>query len=275
MKKKTILVIDDDEMNLQIAKMILEKKLPCEVICASTGHDGLEILRNRRVDLVLLDILMPDFDGIETLQELRADERIKNVPVMMLTALGDVENIQKVGTLGVKDYIKKPFMPADFIKRVEKKLSETNSAEILLTGDDENELRGMKKIIEENFPHEVQIAATYGEAVKILREKNFALIIASANMKFIDGFKLLKFVESDEKFSEIPFALTTSDKILSVIDKINAPQVEETAETAAPTVEKPSGKEKMQHDSPVIHTGKKKIGNVVTNLIGYELDVHV
>lgn len=275
MKKKTILVIDDDEMNLQIAKMILEKKLPCEVICASTGHDGLEILRNRRVDLVLLDILMPDFDGIETLQELRADERIKNVPVMMLTALGDVENIQKVGTLGVKDYIKKPFMPADFIKRVEKKLSETNSAEILLTGDDENELRGMKKIIEENFPHEVQIAATYGEAVKILREKNFALIIASANMKFIDGFKLLKFVESDEKFSTIPFALTTSDKILSVIDKINAPQVEETAETAAPTVEKPSGKEKMQHDSPVIHTGKKKIGNVVTNLIGYELDVHV
>ena len=275
MKKKTILVIDDDEMNLQIAKMILEKKLPCEVICASTGHDGLEILRNRRVDLVLLDILMPDFDGIETLQELRADERIKNVPVMMLTALGDVENIQKVGTLGVKDYIKKPFMPADFIKRVEKKLSETNSAEILLTGDDENDLRGMKKIIEENFPHEVQIAATYGEAVKILREKNFALIIASANMKFIDGFKILKFVESDEKFSEIPFALTTSDKILSVIDKINAPQVEETAETAAPTVEKPSGKEKMQHDSPVIHTGKKKIGNVVTNLIGYELDVHV
>lgn len=275
MKKKIILVIDDDEMNLQIAKMILEKKLPCEVLCAANGHDGLEILRNRRVNLVLLDILMPDFDGIETLQELRADERIKNASVMMLTASGDVENIQKVGTLGVKDYIKKPFLPADLIKRVEKKLAETNSAEILLIGDDENELHGMKKIIEENFPHEVQTAANYDEAREFLRERNFTLIIASANMKFIDGFKILKFVESDEKFSAIPFALTTSDKILSVIDKINAPQVEEIAKTDAPTIEKPSGKEKMQHDSPVIHTGKKKIANVVTNFIGYELDVHV
>ena len=145
MRKKKILVIDDDEMNLQIAKMILEKKLPCEVLCATGGHEGLEILRNRRVNLVLLDILMPEFDGIETLREIRDDKRIKNVSVMMLTASGDVENIQKVGTLGVKDYIKKPFMPADLIKRVEKKLSEINSADILLIGDETTELLNMKK----------------------------------------------------------------------------------------------------------------------------------
>ena len=59
--EEKILVVDDDEMNLQIAKMILERKLACEVICASSGFDGLEILRNERVNLVLLDILMPDW----------------------------------------------------------------------------------------------------------------------------------------------------------------------------------------------------------------------
>ena len=260
MRTKTILVIDDDEMNLKVAKMLLERKLPCEVLCAAGGHEGLEILRNRRVNLVLLDILMPEFDGIETLREIRDDERIKNVPVMMLTASGDVENIQKVGTLGVKDYIKKPFMPADLIKRVEKKLSEINSADILLIGDETTELLNMKKIIDENFPHEVRTAATFDEAAEILRDMNFDLIIASANMKFVDGFKILQFVASDEKFSAIPFALTTSDKLLEVLDKINAPQIEKISETDKP---------------PIIHGKKKKFANVVTNLIGYQLDLHI
>ncbi len=53
MRKKKILVIDDDEMNLQIAKMILEKKLSCEIICTDNGKDGVEILRREQVNLVL------------------------------------------------------------------------------------------------------------------------------------------------------------------------------------------------------------------------------
>ena len=126
MREKIILVIDDDEMNLQIAKMILEKKLQCKVLVADNGVEGLEILKNHHVNLVLLDIMMPDFDGIEMLQEIRGDAQIKEVPVMMLTASGDIDDIQKVGTLGVKDCIKKPFMPADLVLRVEKKLAETH-----------------------------------------------------------------------------------------------------------------------------------------------------
>lgn len=298
MREKKILVIDDDEMNLQIAKMVLEKKLACEVVCASSGIDGLEILRSQRINLALLDIMMPDFDGIETLKEIRGDERIKNVPVMMLTASGDVENIHKVGALGVKDYIKKPFMPADLIKRVEKKLSEIHLEEVLIIGDDEEELRGMKEIIEENFPHEALTAANFDAATKILREMDFDLLIACADMKLVDGFKIMKFISSDEKFSAIPFAITTSDKLLEVVEKINQPEVEEIeslteeiAETDAPTIEKlpveekASAEEKIADDSPslakkaddspVIHSDKKKIANVVTTLIGYELDIHI
>lgn len=298
MRKKKILVIDDDEMNLQIAKMVLEKKLACEVVCASSGIDGLEILRSQRINLALLDIMMPDFDGIETLREIRGDERVKHVPVMMLTASGDVDNIHKVSALGVKDYIKKPFMPADLIKRVEKKLSEIHSEEVLIIGDDEEELRGMKEIIEENFPHEALTAANFDAATKILREMDFDLLIACADMKLVDGFKIMKFISSDEKFSAIPFAITTSGKLLEVIEKINQPEVEEIeslteeiAETDAPTIEKlpveekASAEEKIADDSPslakkaddspVIHSDKKKIANVVTTLIGYELDIHI
>ena len=267
MRKKKILVIDDDEMNLQIAKMILEKKLACEVIGAANGVDGLEILRNERVNLVLLDIMMPEMDGMETLSKIRGDERIKKVSVMMLTATVEKDLIQRSMALDVTDYIKKPFMPADLVKRVEKKLSEIHSEEILLIGDDETELRGMKELIEENFAHEALTAANFDEAAEILHEVNFDLIIACADMKFIDGFKIMKLIASDERFSAIPFVLTTADKLLEVIDKINAPQVEEISE--------PPTEEKISDEPPVIHTEKKRIANVVTNLIGYELDIHI
>ena len=257
MSKKVVLVIDDDDMNLQIAKMVLERKLPCEVIGVDNGVEGIEVLKSRRVNLVLLDIMMPDFDGIETLQEIRGDEQIKDVPVMMLTASGDIENIQKVGLLGVKDYIKKPFMPADLVSRVEKKLAEGHAEEILLIGDDKKTLQNMQKVIEENFPHEALIAAAYDEATKILREREPILIIACADMKFVDGFKMLAFIAGDEKFKNIPLALTTPEKISELIEKINQPEIEKVAESA------------------VVRAEKKKLANVVTNLIGYELDLKI
>lgn len=279
--KKKILVIDDDEMNLQIAKMILERKLPCEVICASGGIDGLEILREQRVHLVLLDIMMPDFDGIETLQEIRDDDRIKDVPVIMLTASGDVENIQKVSDLNVKDYIKKPFMPADLVKRIEKKLSEVHLEEILLLGDDESVLRGMKELIEENFPHEALIATSVAATEKILREQEITLIIACADMKFITGFNFLMLVASDDKFSAIPFVLTDSDKLLEVVERINSPQVEnppnETEEKitdALPAEKDAEKKAEISKEIPakvVTQSEKNKLPSIVTNIIGYAL----
>ena len=127
MRQKKILVVDDDEMNLNIARMILERKLPCKVLTVDNGIDALDMLRAERVSLVLLDIMMPEFDGMETLAEIRADERIKNVPVMMLTATVEKDLIQRAMALGVRDYIKKPFLPADLITRVSKKLTKDKS----------------------------------------------------------------------------------------------------------------------------------------------------
>ncbi len=285
MREKVILVIDDDEMNLQIAKMILEKKLPCKVIGVDNGFDGLEILRTQRVNLVLLDILMPVYDGIEMLQDIRGNEQMKDIPVMMLTASGDIDDIQKAGKLGVKDYIKKPFMPADLIARVEKKLAEEPpGAEILLVGDDENILQEMRQIIELNFNHEVSIAKSVEE---ILSVGEADLIIACADMKFVDGVKILSLIASEEKFKVVPFALTTPEKLLELIEKLKPEKIEE------PPVEEPPVEEKIWSkptepviekeppiveevaDSAVIHKEKKKLANVITTLIGYDLDVKI
>ncbi|MBR4153701.1 MAG: response regulator [Selenomonadaceae bacterium] len=318
MKEKTVLVVDDDEMNLQIAKMILERKLPCKVICVDNGLSAIEILKSRYVSLVLLDVLMPDFDGIETLQEIRNDKRTRNVPVMMLTASVDRENIQKAGMLGVKDYIRKPFLPADLVERVKKKLDEEKpSADILLIGDEKDKMEEMKKIIERNFNHDVSIAYTEADAEKALTEIDVSLILACADMKFVEGFKILSFLAEHRKFDEIPFAVTTSDKILEIVDNLKKPKIEEVPEVEeAPKVETkpeleekpevkeepevakkpdkepPKVEEKPAEETPakekvwkkpthkikeaaITPAEKKKLTKVVTNLIGYDLDLRI
>lgn len=173
---------------------------------------------------------MPAYDGIEMLQDICLNKRTKDIPVIMLTASSDIDSIQKAGALDVKNYIEKPFMPKDLIRRVEKKLAEIHSEEILLIGDNGTILQEMRRIIEENFSHEALIASSIAAAEELLRTVDFDLIIASADMKFVDGFKIMNFIASDEKFSTIPFALTTSDKLLELVEKINQPEAEEPAD---------------------------------------------
>ena len=262
MRKKKVLVIDDDEMNLQIAKMILERKLPCEVIGVDNGLEGLDVLRQQHISLVLLDIMMPYFDGIETLQEIRNDARIKEVPIMMLTASSDVENIQKVSMLGVTDYIKKPFMPADLIDRVGQKLAQERYSGILLFGDDEEVLQEMRTVIEDNFPHEAIIATSIPKARKILSDTEIDLIIADANVKFLRGVKFMSLLANDEALNKIPFAVTAVANLIDLVEKIN--------------IESP--KEKISDTgtgSAVIHKSKKKLANVVTTFIGYDLNIKI
>ena len=219
-----VLVIDDDDINLQVAKMILEKKLPCRVITADNGIQGLEILRRQYVRVVLLDIMMPDMDGIEVLKEIRADNKLKNLPVMMLTASTDKDNIKQAITLNVKDYIRKPFLPAGLISRVEKKLVIKANVEeiskILVIDDDENNLHELKKILEDHFPHEVLTANSGINGMEVLRNSEVNLVIANTAMRFINGFRILDFMHKDEKLKKIPAILTASEDSYDVINKI-------------------------------------------------------
>ena len=121
---KTIMVVDDDDMNLQMAEFILKKEMDAEVILADSGYKCIEQLqKNSKVDLILLDIQMPRLDGIKTLEMIRARSEWSNIPVIFLTATADKSTVIKASQLGVKDYIKKPFMPNDLVERVNKVLA--------------------------------------------------------------------------------------------------------------------------------------------------------
>ncbi len=114
----TILVVDDDEVNLELAEMIIDAKLGYNVLRASSGRQALEVLTQNKVDLILLDVMMPGLDGMQTLQMIRDNPKTKDIPVILLTAAGDVMTVVKGSKLGIKDYIKKPFDSDDLVDRI-------------------------------------------------------------------------------------------------------------------------------------------------------------
>ena len=119
--KKIVYVEDEMEM-IDLVKLILNRK-GYEVIGAAGGREGLDIIRDVLPDLVLLDLMMPDIEGWDVYQQMRADEATKNIPVIVVTA--KAQNIDKVLGLHiakVNDYISKPFSPQDLVTSVEKVL---------------------------------------------------------------------------------------------------------------------------------------------------------
>ena len=269
---RIVLVIDDDDMNLQVAKMVLERKVKCRVLTALSGKEGLEILRSQDVSLVLLDIMMPDFDGIATLQEIRSDELLSEMPVMMLTASGDVEDIKKSASLGVKDYIKKPFMPTELIERVTKKLLAIDDEElekILLVGDDKVDFRLTRRVLEEKFAYEVLLVSSVEAAIEFLHNNEVSLIMVSSEMKFIAGFRLLSFIASDERLKEIPVVLTTDNALFKSFAKLSPDIASDTSIVSAIV-------EVAEIDSHcAVTVDVSKLVEPVTNFLGEHFDVGV
>jgi len=105
-----VLVVDDVEMNRDLLARRV-RRLGHEVLLAEDGVQALEALRSRPVDVVLLDIMMPNTNGYEVLEAMAADESLRQVPVIMISAIDEKESIARCIELGADDYLPKPFDP--------------------------------------------------------------------------------------------------------------------------------------------------------------------
>jgi two-component system, chemotaxis family, response regulator WspR len=127
MDKKRILIVEDDSF---VAEVYFAKltEMGYEAILAQNGEEGLENLKKDKIDLILLDILMPIMNGMEMLEEIKKNEDWKNIPVILLTNVGEKESIQKVREMGVKNYlIKSHFTPAEVIEKIESVFKENKT----------------------------------------------------------------------------------------------------------------------------------------------------
>jgi two-component system cell cycle response regulator len=116
---KSILIVEDFPETLQMLKTIMEQE-GYEVVTAETGETALEVLSTRRIDLVLLDIMLPRVDGFEVNRRIKQDPRTRKVPVIALTAFDVPEIVSKCMTAGADDVILKPFQIDNLLKTVRK-----------------------------------------------------------------------------------------------------------------------------------------------------------
>ena len=117
---KHILCIEDEPEMIDLIRLILGRR-GFEVIGAGGGKEGLEKMRQSKPDLVLLDLMMPDIDGWEVYQQMKADEKTKDIPVIVVTAKAQsIDKVLGLHIAKVDDYIAKPFSPQELLNSVDK-----------------------------------------------------------------------------------------------------------------------------------------------------------
>jgi class 3 adenylate cyclase len=110
MKHPKILIVDDEPFNVDYLEQELED-LNYLIMTASNGKEALDQVRSEKPDLILLDIMMPVMDGFEVLEQLKVDPLLRNIPVIVISAMNDLESVVKGIQLGAEDYLPKPFEP--------------------------------------------------------------------------------------------------------------------------------------------------------------------
>ena len=242
-RESVILIVDHDEMNLNVLKFILEKGLPTyKISVAGNAIGALNVVHNQNVCIVILDDSISNYyDGIEILKKLRDDEKSANVPILVLSANTDKQNIASDILNGATDFLSKPCEPGKLINRVKKNLgieiqneesieTEKDKFEyesgkiykILLVESNDDDVRIESAFLEENFPCEVFVAPNGIEGLYMLSDPNFEtdLVIVGMEMPFMDGFEFMAFVAKDENMRKFPIIVMTETADEGVLNKI-------------------------------------------------------
>jgi len=119
LKKYHVLCIEDEQEMLDLIRLILNRR-GYEFTGESGGREGLAIIRKEKPDLVLLDLMMPDIDGWEVYQQMKADDATREIPVIVVTAKAQsIDKVLGLHIAKVDDYISKPFSPQELINSVD------------------------------------------------------------------------------------------------------------------------------------------------------------
>jgi PleD family two-component response regulator len=125
-KKKKILVVDDDSDFLAIVTQILQKIPEAEIKTTSSGFDAGILVAEWYPDLILLDFIIPDLNGFEVTKTLRANPRLKKIPIFAVTSITDPDELERVKDCGVNAVITKPIEGENFLKKIDRVLFTAN-----------------------------------------------------------------------------------------------------------------------------------------------------
>ena len=122
--KKKVLLVDDSNTVLLMEKMILAKG-PYDIVTARDGAEGIAKAKSEKPDVILLDVMMPNLDGLSACAALRADPDTAHIPIVMVTTRGEQTNIETAFRNGANDYVTKPINGLELLTKLEYILGES------------------------------------------------------------------------------------------------------------------------------------------------------
>ncbi len=117
LSKATVLLVDDNEQNLELLQAYLEE-LNCPIRSARDGDEALAMMAAEPPDIVLLDVMMPRMSGFQACRQMKQDPRLKDIPVVMVTALNEVGDVERAVECGADDFLTKPVSKIELLTRV-------------------------------------------------------------------------------------------------------------------------------------------------------------
>jgi len=169
MAQGRILVVDDDHEVVRLMRAYLEQA-GYEVLIAYDGETALHALRRDKPDLLLLDIMLPDKDGLDITRTVRSDSSLANIPIIMLTAR--IDTIDKIVglELGADDYVTKPYDPREVVARVRARLRGTGSkpSQIIQVGGLQMEI-DRRQVVVDGRP--VELTPTEFDLLRVMMER--------------------------------------------------------------------------------------------------------
>lgn len=124
MARKTILAVDDDPVVLEAVNEVFKSEY--NILLAKDGHEAIEVAGDHQIDVILLDIMMPGFDGFSTLMLLKENDKTRDIPVIMLTAVGKKEKIIAAFRDGAAGYVLKPFKEETLRNKIDSVVTEND-----------------------------------------------------------------------------------------------------------------------------------------------------
>ena len=189
-----LLVVDDNEDNRYVLSQQLNIQGYDNITIATNGHEALNNLRSKSFDLVLLDIMMPDLNGYEVLERMRSSPELRNIPVIMISGIGELDSVVRCIELGAEDYLPKPFEPTLLRARVRatlerKRLHDQVVAQAADLASQAAELANWNKTLEQRVADQLGEIERMGRLRRFLSPQVADLIVASGMEKQLQSHR--------------------------------------------------------------------------------------
>ncbi|MBA3029040.1 MAG: response regulator [Desulfobacteraceae bacterium] len=239
MNKLKILVVDDDPLNVKLLAAMLPSDR-YDKILAYGGLETLEKVESEAPDLILLDIMMPDLDGYEVVEILKSDDRYRDIPIVLVTALDGMENKIKAIECGADEFINKPIHVKELLARVESLLKlktyqnqlrasmlieaagesvlqgqgppvnfPLNLPSILIVEDDEKDAKLIRSMLN-GEPYQFKTVKTGEEAIEFTYLGKIDVILLDILLPGLDGFQVCRFLKEKDSTKNIQVVAMTN-----------------------------------------------------------------